>query len=73
MTESHAIEVNGTLVVHWELPVELSTSVEDVLVEVNVTGEWIDVGSTPNHTLSPTLPVEDYIYLRVSVCVCVCV
>ena len=59
--------VNGSFVVSWELPPELGESGEGVRVEVNVSGEWVEVGSDL-HTFRPT--TESYtLHLRVSVCV----
>ena len=51
--------------VGWELPPELS---EGVRVEVNVSGEWEEVG-TVTHTIPHTSPEGDnfILYLRVSV------
>ena len=65
--------VDGTLVVSWwGLPPELGgASGEGVKVEVNVTGEWVEVGRANGHTLDPpqsTTGENFTIHLRVSNC-----
>ena len=60
---------NGALVVTWwGLPPELDgESGEGVKVEVNVSGEWVEVGGANNHTiLSSTSPNIGAVHIRVS-------
>ena len=64
-------EVDGSLVVTWwGLPPELvgGASGDGVKVEVNVSGEWVEVGGANTHTLPHSLPQKhNYtIHLRVS-------
>ena len=71
----HSVDiVNGSVVIHWELPRELSALGEGVRVEVNVSGEWVEVGIV-THAISPPLPFNDDLYtfyLRVSIILVVC-
>ena len=60
--------VDGALVVTWwGLPPELGgVSGEGVKVEVNVSGEWVEVGGANPHTLYSTTPNRNTIHIRVS-------
>ena len=59
---------NGSVILKWELPPELEAIGEGVLVEVNVTGEWVPVGSGA-HSITSTAPAQEEfpVHLRVSV------
>ena len=60
--------VDGALVVTWwGLPPELGgVSGEGVKVEVNVSGEWVEVGGDNPHTHYSTTPGRNAIHIRVS-------
>ena len=62
-------ETDGSLQVEWDLPPELQTSSEEVRVEINMTGEWEEVGSVAIPHLSPDLDIYT-LHIRVSLCVC---
>jgi hypothetical protein len=65
VTDTNVVEVDGALEVQWRLPPELSVSGERVKVEVNVTGEWVEVDSD-THTMSPSAADGYTLHLRFS-------
>ena len=72
VTDTSVVKVDGALEVQWRLPPELSVSGERVKVEVNVTGEWVEVDSD-THIMSLSAAESFTLHLRVSVCGVGCV